>query len=227
MIEFINVTHAYQGRRQLIKVLENVSLQIEPSELVVLTGSSGAGKTTLFKLLIGEEQPLHGKVVVDGQDISKMSSSLLQYYRRRVGVIFQDYRLLKTRTVFENIAFALEACGTNRAEIKLIVPQVLELVNLTGKEHHFPWQLSGGEAQRTALARALVHSPKLLLADEPTGNLDAANSKEVIDNLLAINALGQTVILATHDEQLVNNLPGRKLFLQDGKISEQAVKSAA
>lgn len=227
MIEFINVSHEYRKHKQRIRVLENISLQIKPGEFIILTGVSGAGKTTLLKLLIGEERPIRGRIIVDGQDIIRMNPSLLQYYRRRVGMIFQDYRLLKTRTVFENVAFALEVCGANKEEIKMVVPQVLELVNLKGKENQFPWQLSGGEAQRTALARALVHSPQLLLADEPTGNLDSLNSKEVIDTLLEIHKLGQTVILATHDEQLVDSIRGRKLVLQDGGILERFVAHPA
>ncbi len=215
MIKFQNVTKNYNGQR----ALNNVNLQVNHGEFISLVGLSGAGKTTLLKLIIGEEGIDNGKILIDDIDIAELSKSDLPYLRRKIGVVFQDMKLLPKRTAFENVAFAMEVCGHALEKIQSDVPKILELVGLLDKRNHFPHQLSGGEKQRVAIARALAHRPVLLLADEPTGNLDEINSGEVLDLLLKINQLGTTVILATHAADLVNKIKKRVITIEAGQIT--------
>lgn len=203
--------------------LNRMSLFIEPREFVILVGTSGAGKSTLLKLLTREEKPTSGKIVVGGIDYDSLKDNQIPMLRRKIGVVFQDFKLLPNRTVFENIAFALEIAGMTNREIKNTVPKVIELVGLTGKEKKFPNQLSGGEQQRVAIARAVVRQPKILIADEPTGNLDPKFSWDIIRLLEKINKYGTTVLLTTHNVEIVNKLKRRVVALEHGKIiSDQA-----
>jgi cell division transport system ATP-binding protein len=220
MIKFENVIKEYQHN----KALDGVNLQIHHGEFVSLVGLSGAGKTTLFKLIIGEEQIDGGKILIDDVDISRIKKSDLPYLRRKIGMVFQDIKLLPKRTAFENIAFAMEVCGHNLEKIQSEVPKILDLVGLLHKRDSFPEEMSGGEKQRVAIARALAHRPVLLLADEPTGNLDEVNAGEVLDLLLKINQLGTTVILATHASDLVNKIKKRVVTIEEGKITLQQEK---
>src|SRR3989338_3138210 len=183
-----------------------------------MVGSSGAGKTTFLKLLIREEEPSRGKIFLDGSEISDIARGNLHVLRRRIGTIFQDYKLLPSKTAYENVAFAMEAAGKSDEEIDEDVPQSLEIVGLRDKMHNFPHQLSGGEKQRVAIARAIVNRPDVILADEPTGNLDPINTCEIIGLLDKINELGTTVILATHDKDVINSLKRRVVTLEKGKI---------
>ena len=199
--------------------LSRISLHIKPKEFVILVGTSGAGKSTLLKLLTREEKPTSGKIVVGGIDYDKLKDKDIPLLRRRIGVVFQDFKLLPNRTVFENIAFALEIVGMNNHEIRSTVPKVIKLVGLEGKEKNFPWQLSGGERQRVAIARALVRQPKILIADEPTGNLDPKHSWDIIRLLEKINNYGTTVVLTTHNVEIVNKLKRRVITLNKGKVT--------
>lgn len=199
-------------------VLDQVNLEIKPGEFVSIIGPSGAGKSTLIFLLIGAEKLSGGSISVDGYAVNKMKPKAIQYYRRRIGVVFQDYKLLKHKNVYENVAFALEVCGYDRKSIAKRVEEVLEKVGLKGKNKLFPRQLSGGEKQRVAIARALVHNPGLLVADEPTGNLDPVTGKEIIKILMDINEQGTTVVLTTHNRDLVDFLKKRVILLHEGKI---------
>ncbi len=214
MILFQNVIKRYDGRA----VLKDIDLQIGGGEFVTLIGPSGAGKSTLLHSLIGALPVTRGSISVDGYDITKFNREQLQGFRRKMGIVFQDFKLLPKKTVAENIAFALEACGEPESKIKKRVAEVLEIVNLTRQAHQFPHQLSGGEKQRTAIGRALVHDPKLFIADEPTGNLDPESADEVLMLLQKINISGATVILATHNKYLVNNLRKRVVAMRDGKV---------
>jgi cell division transport system ATP-binding protein len=217
MIKFENVIKTYDHSR----ALDGINLQIHHGEFISLVGLSGAGKSTLLKLIIGEEQIDGGKILIDDIDISKVKKSDLPYLRRKIGMVFQDIKLLPKRTAFENVAFAMEVCGHRLDKIKSEVPKILDLVGLLHKRDSFPEEMSGGEKQRVAIARALSHRPVLLLADEPTGNLDSVNSGEVLDLLLKINLLGTTVILATHASDLVNRIKKRVVTIEDGKITMQ------
>jgi len=217
MIKFENVAKTYQN----IKALDGINLQIHHGEFISLVGMSGAGKSTLMKLIIGEEDIDEGRILIDDIDISKIRNSDLPYLRRKIGMVFQDIKLLPRRTAFENVAFAMEVCGHKKEKIAEDVPKILDLVGLLHKSSHFPYQMSGGEKQRVAIARALAHRPVLLLADEPTGNLDEVNSGEVLELLLKINSLGTTVILATHAADLVNRISKRVVTLESGKIIKQ------
>ena len=224
MILLDRVTKSYS--KSSSPALDRVSLFIEPREFVILVGTSGAGKSTLFKLLTREEKPTSGKIVVGGIDYDTLKDNHIPMLRRKIGVVFQDFKLLPQRTVFENIAFALEIAGMTRREIKSTVPKVIELVGLTGKEKHFPHQLAGGERQRVAIARAVVRQPKILIADEPTGNLDPRHSWDIIRLLEKINKYGTTVLLTTHNAEIVNKLKRRVITLDHGKITgDQAVGS--
>ena len=217
MIVFDEVLKSYLGR----VVLNRISFTIRASEFVSIVGKSGSGKTTIAKLLLASEKPEGGKVTVDGLNVHKQRGNILQLYRRKVGMIFQDYKLLEQMTAFENIAFALRVCGTPNAEIKRRVPELIKLVNLEGFEHKFPRQLSGVEKQRVAIALALVHHPKLIIADEPTGNLDPENTWDIINLLKKINAMNTTVILTTHNMDIVRTLDKRVIVLENGLITEE------
>ncbi len=214
----INISHATKIYHNKVKVLNDVSLEIEAGEFVSVVGQSGAGKTTLVKVLIGEERLDQGSVVVGGWNITRLHRREVPFLRRQIGVIFQDFKLLPKKTLWENVAFALEVCGSQSEKIRKIVPSVLKIVGLEGKEDRYPHEVSGGEKQRAAIARALVHQPKILLADEPTGNLDAINANEIIDLLLRINKFGTTVILVTHNKEIVNHLIRRVVTMDHGKI---------
>lgn len=200
-------------------VLKDVTVKIDPGEFVSIVGQSGAGKTTLVRLLIAEERPTKGRIEVGGWDITGIKSSVVPYLRRQIGVIFQDFRLLPQKTVFENVAFALEVSGEPSHRIEQIVPQVLHIVGLGTKVDRYPGQLSGGEQQRVAIARSLVHGPKILIADEPTGNLDSINTAEIIEILKKINEFGTTILLVTHNREVVNHLRRRVITLSQGQIT--------
>lgn len=215
MIFFDNVSKIYNHHSAALK---NVTVKIQPREFLTLVGSSGAGKTTLLRLLTREEDPSAGKIYLDGLEVTAVDRSHLHNVRRRVGTVFQDYKLLATKTAKENVAFAMEAAGRTDAEIAEDVPQVLRLVGLEQKSDNFPHQLSGGEKQRVAIARALVNRPDVLLADEPTGNLDPIHTWEIVRLLEKINELGTTVILATHDKEIVNSINKRVVVLDHGEV---------
>ena len=215
MIIFQNVTKTYNHGTV---ALDKVSFKIQPNEFVSVVGRSGAGKSTIIKLLIGEEKPTKGQVFFGPYEVQKLRSSEMPEYRRHIGVIFQDFRLLLKKTAFENVSFALEVEGRTQTEINELVPQVLEMVGLKEKMHNFPQELSGGEKQRVAIARAMINRPDVLIADEPTGNLDPFNTWEVIKLLTKINKLGSTVILATHDKEIVNTLGQRVITLENGSV---------
>ena len=203
--------------------LNRASIHVGAGEFVIIVGTSGAGKSTLLKLLTREEKPSSGKIVVGGIDYDNLKDKHIPLLRRKIGVVFQDFKLLPNRTVFENVAFALEIAGMTNREIKSTVPKVIELVGLKGKEKHFPHQLSGGERQRVASARAVVRQPKILIADEPTGNLDPKHSWDIVRLLEKINKYGTTVILTTHNVEIVNKLKRRVITIDHGKItSDQA-----
>ena len=199
--------------------LNRISIHVEPKEFVIVVGQSGAGKTTLLRLLTREERPTTGKIIVGGIDYDKLKDRDIPILRRKIGVVFQDFKLLPNKNVFENVAFALEIVGASSHEIKSTVPKVLEIVNLKGKEKNMPQELSGGERQRVAIARAIVRQPRILIADEPTGNLDPKHAWDVIKVLEKINRFGTTVLLTTHNVEIVNKLKRRVVTLQQGKIS--------
>lgn len=203
--------------------LNNVSLTIESGEFVSIIGQSGAGKSTLLKLLTAEESPSQGKVVVGEWDISRIRSGDVPLLRRQLGMIFQDYKLLAKKTAAENITFALEVTGASRSVIRESVPHVLRLVGLETKANQYPLQLSGGEQQRVAVARALVHRPKILLADEPTGNLDARHTHDIIELLRKIHEFGTTIILVTHNREVVNAIHKRVVVLEQGEVAQDVV----
>ena len=216
MIRFINVTKRFPN--QLEPALDNLNLTITQGEFVSFIGQSGAGKSTLLKMLTGEEIPDTGEIWIEDIRVDKIKAQFLPFLRRRIGVIFQDFKLLPTQTVFENVSMAMEVAGANRAEINRDVPRLLDLVGLSEKAKNYPNALSGGEKQRVSIARALSHDPILLLADEPTGNLDKPNSYEIIALLLKIHAAGTTVLLATHDQDVVDKLRKRVVTIQSGRI---------
>ena len=218
MILFKNVSKIYKGNHSQSVALEEINLEIKEKEFVCLVGKSGAGKTTLLKLLIGEEKPTKGRVFFQDVEVNRLKPNQLPELRRRIGMIFQDFKLLPKKTCFENVAFALEVCGQSQRKIKELVPQLLELVGLLEKKDNFPYELSGGEQQRVAIARALVHQPDVIIADEPTGNLDPINSWEIINLLLKINELGTTTILATHNKEIIDKIQKRVVCLEQGKI---------
>lgn len=219
MIILKDVTKSFDGRR----VLDAVSLRIDPGEFVCVVGSSGAGKSTLLSLLVGAEEVTAGSVSVDGVDLRRIPMGALQVFRRRVGVVYQDYKLLQNRTVAENIAFPLEVCGASDQKIATRVHELLEQMELTERGDALPRELSGGEKARTAIARALAHAPLILLADEPTQNLDPAQAKEVLQIFQEINGQGSTVVLATHDPHLVDHLRTRVIQLERGTIVRDSV----
>ena len=215
MIKFIKVSKIYHPN---IFALRNVSFHIKPGEFVSIVGQSGAGKTTILKLIIAEEKPTKGKIVIGGWDIGDIRANEIPLLRRQIGMIFQDFKLLKKKTVWENIEFALRVIDTPPSKIPTIIKEVLKIVGLEHKGQSFPYQLSAGEAQRAAIARAIVHRPKILLADEPTGNLDPINTREVIELLLRINELGITTVLVTHNREIVNLAKKRVITIDHGVI---------
>jgi len=222
MIKFQNITKIYSPNTV---ALENISFEVKPKEFVSIVGRSGAGKTTLFRLLLREEKPTNGRIFFDGQDFSKIGPEKVPEIRRKIGVVFQDYKLLPSKTTYENTAYALEVIGASDLEIARDVPRVLELVGLLDKANNFPAQLSGGERQRAVIARALIHRPEVILADEPTGNLDPYHAFDIIRLLLKINELGTTVVLATHNKEIVNFLEKRVITMEKGKITRDKEKS--
>jgi cell division transport system ATP-binding protein len=223
MIQFENVSKVYQDGTL---ALDDVTLSIEQGEFVSIIGHSGAGKTTLTKLLLAEEKPTDGSVYFESIDVHRLSNTEVTKYRRRVGTVFQDFKLLANKNAYENIAFAMEASGKSDEEIQNDVPHVLELVDLTTKIFNFPHQMSGGEKQRLAIARAIINQPEVIIADEPTGNLDPVNAYEVVQILKKINDLGTTVILTTHNKDVVDSIGRRVITFEKGKIiNDQKVGS--
>ncbi|MCX7831571.1 MAG: cell division ATP-binding protein FtsE [Actinobacteria bacterium] len=222
MIEFENVTKIYPGSKK--PALENVNLSIEESEFVFLVGPSGSGKTTFIKLLLREILPTKGTVRVAGIDVTKLRSWKVPYLRRHIGCVFQDFKLLPNKTAYENVAFALEVLGRPKRLIEEQVMEVLRLVGLEHKASNFPNELSGGEQQRISIARAIVNHPPILLADEPTGNLDPATSAELMGLFDRINRTGTTVVIATHNKELVDIMRKRVIALEDGKIVRDQVR---
>jgi len=220
MILFQNVTKIYHSELSPnhIPALNDISFKIEPKEFLSIVGRSGAGKTTLIKLLIGEEDITKGNIFFRNENIKETKFNELQKIRRKIGVVYQDYRLLFSKTVYENISYIMEVMGFSDKEISKSVSQVLEIVGLQDKTRSFPKELSGGEQQRLAIARALVHKPDLVIADEPTGNLDPYNTFEIINLFKKINESGATVILATHDRRVIDNLNKRVITLEEGKL---------
>jgi len=204
--------------------LQDVDLHIEAGDFVSIVGQSGSGKTTLIKLLIAEERANGGRIEVGGWDITKIRYKDVPVLRRQIGVIFQDFRLLPQKSVYENIAFALQVAGESPRRIKKVVPRLIDIVGLDDKAYRYPHQLSGGEQQRVAIARSLVHRPKILVADEPTGNLDSINTQEIIDILKKINEFGTTILLVTHNREIVNQLKKRVVTLDSGKIKADSHK---
>ncbi|MFA6586098.1 MAG: cell division ATP-binding protein FtsE [Candidatus Paceibacterota bacterium] len=215
MIYFNNVSKVYNKDSV---ALDDVTLTITTGEFVSIVGHSGAGKTTLVKMILADEVPSNGTVFFESINVVKANNKDLTRLRRRIGVVFQDFKLLSNKTAYENIAFAMEAVGKNNEEIESDVPHVLELVDLSNKMHHFPHQMSGGEQQRLAIARAIINQPELIIADEPTGNLDAVNTYEIVQILKKINDLGTTVILTTHNRGVVDSVGKRVVTMEKGKI---------
>lgn len=215
MIDFSHVTKSYPTGEV---VLDDVSFDVAQGDLVVITGKSGAGKTTIGRLLIRDVMPTKGTITIDGIDLAKMKSKDIPELRRKIGVVFQDYKIIPDKTVYENIEYALQIAGVDKNKIPERIGHLLELVGIPGKENLFPVQLSGGELQRASIARAIASDPPILFADEPTGNLDKETSMEIFDLLKKINEAGTTIIMATHDVTLIENNPARHIHLQHGKI---------
>ena len=216
MITFQSISKAYTRESA---ALHDVSLEIPTGDFISIVGQSGAGKSTLLKLISAEERPSAGQLIIDGWDITKIKKWQIPHLRRRIGAVFQDVKLLPKRTAFENVAFAMEVGGATTKEIRDTVPHILKLVNLTERVSAYPHELSGGEKQRVAIARALAYKPQILLADEPTGNLDALNSWDIVQLLMKINRLGTTVLLATHNDEIVNAIKKRVVTLNKGKVA--------
>jgi len=214
VIEFKNATKQYGDRL----VLDNVNLQIQGGDWMWLMGASGAGKTTLVHALIGAIPLTRGEIIVDRYAITRFNRMALQEYRRKLGIVFQDYKLLPKKTAYENVAFAMEVCGYSEAQIEKRVNALLEKVGLSAARHHFPYMLSGGEKQRVAIARALIHHPRLIIADEPTGNLDPTTAAGIVDIFQKLNIEGATVIFATHNPNLVRQVNKRVVKVEDGKV---------
>ena len=215
MIYFNNVSKIHNGDSV---ALDDVTLTVTAGEFVSIVGHSGAGKTTLVKMILADEVPTAGTVFFESLDVHRLRSNELTRLRRRIGVVFQDFKLLSNKTAYENIAFAMEAAGKTNEEIASDVPHVLELVDLSNKMHHFPNQMSGGEQQRLSIARAIINQPEVIIADEPTGNLDPVNTYEIIQILKKINDLGTTVILTTHNRGVIESIKGRVVTMEKGKI---------
>ena len=215
MIELKNVSAIYDDS---LMALSGVNLKIEQGEFVSLVGPSGAGKSTILRLLTRELTPQEGEVILDGVDLAALSGGEVPILRRKIGTVYQDFKLLSNKNAFENVAFALEVCGIDEDQIQDDVPKVLNIVSLSDKTNNFPHQMSGGEKQRLAIARALIHRPRIILADEPTGNLDMMNTYDVVKLLMKINELGTTVILATHNREVVNYIGKRVVTIEKGKV---------
>ena len=215
MIKLINVSKEYQNG---VKALSNIDLDVQKGEFIFLVGSSGAGKSTLVKLLLKEEEATSGKIYLRDLDITKVPNRRIPFIRRNIGVVFQDFRLLPNKTVYENVAFAMEIVGAHPKEIRRRVPMILSMVDLSRKASSFPDQLSGGEQQRVSIARAIVNNPPVLIADEPTGNLDPETAWEVMKALSDINSRGTTILMATHAKDIVNKMKKRVIALDDGKL---------
>lgn len=222
IVRFDNVTKIYKGG---MNALEGVNVSIMPGEFISIIGPSGAGKSTFMKLIYAEEAPTEGTVYFKNRAIKDIKHHLLPFYRRNIGTIFQDYKLLPQKTVFENIAYALEVDGRPAAEIEEEVTEIVDIVGLREKMHKFPRELSGGEQQRVAIARALIHHPTIICADEPTGNLDPVSTKDITDLLLEINSYGTTVIVATHKKEVVDQMNRRVIAIQDGRITHDQAQS--
>ncbi|MBQ6975592.1 MAG: cell division ATP-binding protein FtsE [Selenomonadaceae bacterium] len=216
MIHLKNVTKIYEQNN--VVALDNISLDIDAGEFVFIVGASGSGKSTLMKLLMHEEIANSGEIIVNGKNVVKIKPKEVPYLRRSLGVIFQDYRLLADKTVYENVAFAMQVIEAPRRLMKRTVATVLDIVGLGDKFRHFPDQLSGGEQQRVAIARAIVNDPRIVIADEPTGNLDPETSWDIMDIFKRINATGTTIVMATHDKNIVDRMKKRVVALVDGKI---------
>ncbi len=221
MIKFVNVSKEYPNG---VEALSNINLEIKKGEFVFLVGASGAGKSTLIKLLLKEEEATTGSIYLNDIDITRVRNRRIPRIRRNIGVVFQDFRLLHNKTVYENIAFAMEIIGTRPKEIRRRVPMVLSMVDLSRKASHFPDQLSGGEHQRVAIARAIVNNPPVLIADEPTGNLDPDTAWEIMKVLSDINAGGTTILMATHAKDIVNMMKKRVIVIEDGKMIREDEK---
>ncbi len=215
MIAFQGVNKTYNSHSI---ALEDIDFKINPGEFVSIVGRSGAGKSTVIKLLIGEDKPTRGRIFFGQYEVNKLSDHELPTLRRHIGIVFQDFRLLPQKTAYENVAFALEVAGRPQVEIVELVPQVLDMVGLSDKTKNFPHELSGGEKQRVAIARAMVHRPEVIIADEPTGNLDPFHTAEIISLLTKINELGTTLILATHDKEVIDSIKKRVITLDKGKL---------
>lgn len=223
MITFKNVTKVYENG---CKALDNVSIDIDKGEFVFIVGPSGAGKSTFTKLILREELPSSGEIIVNNTDVVNLKRSRVPYYRRNIGMVFQDFRLLPNRNVFENVAFAMRIVGATPRQIRRIVPTFLSMVGLAHKAKAMPHQLSGGEQQRVALARALVNTPQVLIADEPTGNLDPATATDIMQILDEINKRGTTVIVATHAKEIVNDMKKRVIAIGSGQVTRDEEKGA-
>lgn len=218
MIIFKEVIKEYNGNGNRYRALDDINLEIKDGEFVSIIGPSGAGKSTLLKMLIREEAPSSGEVLVDDINVTDLADGEIPHLRRKIGTVFQDFKLLSNKNAFENVGFALEVAGADLNQIEEDVPKVLKIVGMESKAQNFPHQLSGGEKQRIAIARALVHRPKILLADEPTGNLDLLNTFDVIKLLTKIHEFGTTVILASHNREVVNSVGKRVITMDKGKI---------
>ncbi len=218
MIKLDRISKIYPINSEQTVALNDVSFRIKPREFVSLVGQSGAGKTTLLKLLLKEEPPTYGDIYVDDENLREIKSKDLASYRRKIGSVFQDFKLLNHKNTYENIAFAMEVAGRTDQEIEEDVPEILKLIGLTKRAHHFPSQLSGGEKQRVSIGRALAHRPVILIADEPTGNLDPLHTWDIIRLLFKINKMGTTIILATHDREIINTIGKRVVTLDQGKL---------
>lgn len=214
MIYIENVSKSYNGQH----ILKDINLSIEKGEFINIIGHSGAGKSTLLKLILAEDKPTIGSISFHSVPIHKLSGRKLNDYRRKIGAVFQDFRLIPNMTVFENVAFAMEAAGKSDTDIRVDVPHVLDLVDLKGKMNNFPFELSGGEQQRVAIARAIVNRPDIIIADEPTGNLDPVNTYDIVQIFKKINDLGTTVILTTHNKGVVDHLGKRLIIMENGEI---------
>ena len=221
MIEFRNVSKVYNKN---VKAFTNVNINIDKGEFVFLVGPSGAGKSTFIKMLLKEVEPSTGNIVMGNEDLSKIKRRQIPYHRRKIGMVFQDFRLIPTLNVYENVAFAMRVVGASPKEIRKRVPMVLSLVGLSNKYKMFPTELSGGEQQRVSIARAIVNNPKVLIADEPTGNLDPETAKEIMELIDDINKAGTTVVMATHAKEIVNSMKKRVIAIDKGEVVSDVQK---